>query len=114
MFFWLYAVIELLAIFLDSGIIPTASTTYPVCRTFSSFQTRTPPTTYSSHSVVRSCLYWIGCRDLLLHPCQRFCRLPICRRWHAAVTLGEKSSVGNTIGVSLKRNNTLSSSACRV
>jgi hypothetical protein len=30
MFFWLYAVIELLAIFLDSGIIPTASSVYPV------------------------------------------------------------------------------------
>ena len=31
MFFWLYAVIELLAIFLDSGIIPTANSSYPVC-----------------------------------------------------------------------------------
>lgn len=30
MFFWLYAVIELLAIFLDSGIIPTANVSYPV------------------------------------------------------------------------------------
>ncbi|KAJ8453860.1 hypothetical protein ONZ45_g14684 [Pleurotus djamor] len=29
MFFWLYAVIELLAIFLDSGIIPTANVSYP-------------------------------------------------------------------------------------
>jgi hypothetical protein len=31
-FFWLYAVIELLALFLDSGIIPTANVTYPVGR----------------------------------------------------------------------------------
>ena len=30
MFFWLYAIIELLAIFLDSGIIPTANASYPV------------------------------------------------------------------------------------
>ena len=30
MFFYLYAVVELLAIFLDSGIIPTASSVYPV------------------------------------------------------------------------------------
>lgn len=30
MFFWLYAIIELLAIFLDSGIIPTANVSYPV------------------------------------------------------------------------------------
>ncbi|KAL0950564.1 hypothetical protein HGRIS_007366 [Hohenbuehelia grisea] len=29
MFFWMYAVIELLAIFLDSGIIPTANASYP-------------------------------------------------------------------------------------
>jgi len=29
MFFWLYAIIELLAVFLDSGIIPTASSAYP-------------------------------------------------------------------------------------
>lgn len=29
-FFWLYMVIELLAIFLDSGIIPTANAAYPV------------------------------------------------------------------------------------
>jgi hypothetical protein len=30
MFFWLYALIELLAVFLDSGIIPTANVVYPV------------------------------------------------------------------------------------
>lgn len=30
MFFYMYFVIELLAIFLDSGIIPTASNVYPV------------------------------------------------------------------------------------
>lgn len=29
-FFWMYMLIELLAIFLDSGIIPTANTSYPV------------------------------------------------------------------------------------
>lgn len=30
MFFYMYAIVELLAIFLDSGIIPTSSPTYPV------------------------------------------------------------------------------------
>lgn len=30
MFFYMFALVELLAIFLDSGIIPTASNTYPV------------------------------------------------------------------------------------
>ncbi|TFK28441.1 chitin synthase export chaperone [Coprinopsis marcescibilis] len=29
MFFWMYAIIELLAMFLDSGIIPTANVSYP-------------------------------------------------------------------------------------
>jgi len=31
MFFWMYAVIELLAMFLDSGVIPSGNATYPVC-----------------------------------------------------------------------------------
>jgi len=30
MFFYLYAIVEFLAIFLDSGVIPTASSIYPV------------------------------------------------------------------------------------
>lgn len=30
LFFYLYALIELLSIFLDSGIIPTSSSVYPV------------------------------------------------------------------------------------
>ena len=30
MFFWLYATISLLAMFLDSGVIPTSNVTYPV------------------------------------------------------------------------------------
>lgn len=33
-FFYLYAIIELLAIFLDSGIIPTSSPVYPVSTAF--------------------------------------------------------------------------------
>lgn len=31
MFFYLYAIIELLAIFLDSNIIPSSNASYPVC-----------------------------------------------------------------------------------
>ena len=30
MFFWMYMLIEVLAMFLDSGIIPTANVSYPV------------------------------------------------------------------------------------
>ena len=33
MFFWAYMLIELLAMFLDSGVIPTANASYPVCQT---------------------------------------------------------------------------------
>lgn len=33
MFFWMYMLIELLAIFLDSGVIPTANVSYPVSQT---------------------------------------------------------------------------------
>ena len=38
MFFYLYAFIEFLAIFLDSGVIPTASTPYPVRRCSGRFE----------------------------------------------------------------------------
>lgn len=38
MFFWMYAVIELLAMFLDSGIIPTANVSYPVSGHFDSIK----------------------------------------------------------------------------
>lgn len=33
MFFWMYMLIELLAMFLDSGVIPTANVSYPVSPT---------------------------------------------------------------------------------
>lgn len=41
MFFYLYAIIELLAFFLDSGIIPTANVSYPVSK--SALYSRTKP-----------------------------------------------------------------------
>lgn len=34
MFFWMYAAISLLAMLLDSGVIPTANVAYPVCNSF--------------------------------------------------------------------------------
>ena len=37
MFFYLYAIIELLAIFLDSNVIPTANVSYPVSHTVFTF-----------------------------------------------------------------------------
>ena len=47
MFFYLYAIIELLAIFLDSGIIPTANVSYPV---------RHLPLAYSQPTLIRKCV----------------------------------------------------------
>jgi hypothetical protein len=37
MFFYLYAIIELIAFFLDSNIIPTANSSYPVSAENGSF-----------------------------------------------------------------------------
>jgi hypothetical protein len=52
MFFWLYAVIELLAIFLDSGIIPTANVSYPV----SSLKVTLRPVSLTSISGLLPCI----------------------------------------------------------
>ena len=46
-FFWMYMVIELLAMFLDSGIIPTANTSYPVSVHYIIAQVLTHNVTYS-------------------------------------------------------------------
>jgi hypothetical protein len=50
MFFWLYAIIELLAIFLDSGIIPTANDVYPV----------RPRRLWGLDSMANSCPQWFA------------------------------------------------------
>lgn len=63
MFFWLYAIIELLAMFLDSGIIPTANASYPV-----SILIILPNSAQADNFVVvRWSLYWPGCGGLLLY-----------------------------------------------
>ena len=82
MFFWLYAIIELLAIFLDSGIIPTANASYPVSalehiRTCS-----------DSFVVVRWSLYWSGRGGVLLYSYQWICRVPIRGGWDTAFIMG--------------------------
>ena len=73
MFFYLYAIIELLAIFLDSNVIPTANVSYPVSEgnMFSD--------ELGTHvaSVVRGCIYRTGRRGILLHTHQWICRIPV-------------------------------------
>lgn len=39
MFFYLYAIIELIAFFLDSNLIPTANSSYPVSAETDPFRT---------------------------------------------------------------------------
>ena len=92
MFFWLYAIIELLAIFLDSGIIPTANFSYHVCPLW------TIPVTSTSDdpillvvTVVCNCLHRPRRSSLQLYPHQWFCWIPIRRRRYTSITLGAYS-----------------------
>lgn len=111
MFFYVYAVIEFLSIFLDSGIIPTSHTVYPVSpvapsplrgsRTPSARQSqRAPedkrdiPSDLSCISPLRVTVVRVGARwvDLchLLDPArQRVHRLPVRRGRNANVALGQ-------------------------
>lgn len=89
LFFWMYALIELLAMLLDSGLIPTANGAYPVRSHPNSYQVHPHP----SHVlvVVRSSIHRSSRRRLLLPPHQRFRRLPIRRRRHTSLSLGTSS-----------------------
>ena len=87
MFFYLYAIIELLAFFLDSNIIPTANGSYSV----------SPETVLSRTSlrnfrmcavVVRGSIYRPGCDRLLLPSHQWFRGLSVCRGWHTVIIMG--------------------------
>ena len=68
-FFYLYGAVELLAIFLDSGIIPTSSNTYPVGKVSGPRLTR---------AVVRRRLRRSHMRYVLVSGRQRLRRLPVC------------------------------------
>ena len=85
MFFYLYAVISLLAMFLDSGVIPTDSVTYPVC-----FILLFDAHELTYFKVVRGCIYGIGSRCILLFTHQWICGFPIRRRWNAIISLGKE------------------------
>ena len=97
MFFYLYAFISLLAMFLDSGVIPTDNVTYPVrsilflyfCFFWCSWTWLL--------KVVRGCIYGFGSSCILLFTHQWFCGFPIRRRWNAIISLGKGTSINPAI-----------------
>ena len=93
MFFYLYAFISLLAMFLDSGVIPTDNVTYPVRSIlFLFFQPL-----FTNFKVVRGCIYRIGSLCILLFTHQWIRGFPIRRRWNAIISLGKERVFDPTI-----------------
>lgn len=96
MFFYMYAVIELLAMFLDSGVIQTSTSAYPVSAFISclAYMVRiwlTP--------VVHRYLCWSCGGVILLLAGQWLCGIPICGRWYSALALGKRSILSPLYGV---------------
>jgi hypothetical protein len=94
LFFYIYMVIELLAIFLDSGIIPTANSVYPVSHEESNIPDQDLLLRFCCFLlfvVVHCGLCRINRGSLLVLGYQRFRRLPVRRRWNTHVALGKLS-----------------------
>ena len=90
MFFYLYAIIELIAFFLDSNIIPTSNGSYPVSR--GTVLSRTSLIiVWIFAIVVRGIIYRPG-RGRLLLPSHQWLRgLSVCRGWHTDIIMGALS-----------------------
>lgn len=94
MFFYMYAFIELLAFFMDSGVIPSAHVSYPVRglvilsdnnhMMLNGFILFSP--------VVRRNLYRVRGGDLRLSADQRLCWVPVCRGRDALIVMGMPSA----------------------
>jgi len=84
MFFWMYALIELLAMFLDSGVIPTSNEAYSV-----RFSLVLNVTWIVLRKLVVCCsiLRSRSC-GVLLSSNQWLRRLPVCWGWHSFIALG--------------------------
>ncbi len=87
MFFYLYAIIELIAFFLDSNIIPTANGSYPVSAETVLFRT-TLINVRILAIVVCGIIHRPRCGRLLLPSHQRFRGLSVCRGWHTVIIMG--------------------------
>ena len=83
MFFYMYAFIELLAFFMDSGVIPSAHVSYPVRElvTFKHMMLNVP-------LVVRRDLYRARGCDLHLSADQWLRRVPVRRGRDAVIVMG--------------------------
>ena len=93
MFFYMYAFLELLAFFLDSGVIPSAHVSYPVRDpVILPNETRLMLNVSSSPLVVRRSLYWTRGGDVHLSADQRFCRVPVRRGRNAFIVMGMHAS----------------------
>ncbi len=87
MFFYLYAIIELIAFFLDSNIIPTANSSYPVSVETVLFRS-TLINVRMFAIVVCRIIHRPRCSRLLLPSHQRFRGLSVCRGWHTVIIMG--------------------------
>jgi len=90
-FFYMYFLEELLAIFLDSAIIPPSSDVYavrPSSHSLVEHPLRAPADAPRAHAVVRRDSHWLDMRNILVPARQRLCRLPGRRGRHALVSLG--------------------------
>ena len=111
LFFYIYMFVELLAIFLDSTIIPTANAVYPVSLLICDDQAGSDDVEVVCRSI-RRC----SRGALLVHPHQPLCWLPIPRRWHADELMGMSSrpltvSLLNTLSFSAYRASSFGASA---
>ena len=87
MFFYLYAIIELIAFFLDSNIIPTSNSTYPVSAETVPFRT-TLINVRVFAIVVCGIIHRPCCGRILLPSHQWFRGLSVCRGWHTFIIMG--------------------------
>jgi hypothetical protein len=83
LFFYMYMFVELLAIFLDSAIIPTAHAVYPVSQSIGP-----PGHSAETITVVRSGICWSSRCALLVYSHQRLRRISAVRGRNTDESLG--------------------------
>ena len=92
MFFYMYAFIELLAFFLDSGVIPSAHVSYPVRGLVISSRKHMMLNVSHPSLVVCRNLYRAGGGDVHMSADQWFCRVLVCRGWNTVIIMGMQLS----------------------
>lgn len=98
MFFWLYALDQFLALFLDAGIIPSSHEIYPVRSSFRLGRAFSQADVAWFVCLVVCCdIHRLDHRDVLEFDAQWFRWFPSCRRRHASVFMGARISRSRTI-----------------